>query len=413
MSLANGLVCRGCDARYPIAPMWHGCGKCVDRAGDPHWLEVEYDLEKLDASFLCFGRLWDYADLLPPSSAAAGPTLGEGGTPLLFIPELNDELGLPGLHLKLETRNPTATFKDRLHAVSMSMAKQFGATHAAIVTTGNSGVAAAAMAARAGIKLAVITDPTTPVEHLRMMKLFGAAVTVPGKRGPVVLQAAELMRSLVEEHNFYPCAVQGTYSGFGNPYGVEGYATIAYEVTAQLGGAPDRFLAPTAGGDALYGPFLGFKRLADAGLARLLPRMTACQAEGADYVVKAVAAGADHFTPIKPATEALSIGDPVGSTSILRAIEMSSGTALGAPDEDLFEVLAALGRFGICVEAASAAPVAAARRAVQTGELEVGETMVALLTGTGMRWPAQVDRAIGQSPTLPDDANVIAEKLGA
>ena len=246
-----------------------------------------------------------------------------------------------------------------------------------------------------------------------MMKLFGAAVTVPDKPGPVVLQAAELMRSLVEEYNFYPCTVQGTYLGFGNPYGVEGYATIAYEVAAQLGGAPDRFLAPTAGGDALYGPFLGFKRLADVGLTRRIPRMTACQAEGADFAVRAVIAGADHFTPIEPDTEALSIADPVGSTSILRAIKVSSGTALGAPDEELFEVMAVLGRFGICVEAASAAPVAAVRRAVRTGELEATETMVALLTGTGMRWPAQVDRAIGQVPTLPADADVIAERLGA
>lgn len=411
-SRARGLICPGCDAHYGLEPRWGGCTRCVDAAGHPHWLDVAYDTDGLDVAFLRRpGRLWDYEPLLPVARATS-PSLGEGNTPLLRIDALNDQLGIPNLYLKLETVNPTGSFKDRLHAVSIGMARAFGYDRAVIITTGNSGVACAAMAARAGIKLLIITDPLASPEQRRMMRLFGAWITVPRASGPVIVQAQELMQTLVHEHDFYPSTVQGTYLGVGNPYGVEGYKTMAFEAAAQLGGAPDRFCVPTAGGDAIYGPYLGFQQLRALGVVDRLPKMTACQAEGANFAVRAMREQAAALIPVEPKTFALSIADPIGSESILAAIRASDGDAWDATDDDILDTVALLGRHGLCVEGASAAPIAALRYQAAAGALDLGETIVAVLTGSGMKWPAQIDQAIGgNDERLPDTIEAVLKAM--
>src|SRR5277367_1924478 len=169
------LVCPACGREYDPGPRWYGCDTCLDPAGFPHWVEVRYDWDRVDAGCLeRAGRLWDYAPLLPTRDPEQARTLGEGNTPLVRIDTLNREIGVPNLYLKLESVNPTGAFKDRLHSVSMAVAREFGATRAVITTTGNSGVACAAYAARAGISLLIITDPGSSPEQRRLMRLFGA-----------------------------------------------------------------------------------------------------------------------------------------------------------------------------------------------------------------------------------------------
>ncbi len=399
------LVCPGCGAQYAAGPRWFGCDHCRDAGGFPHWVEVRYDLTGVDpAPFRHPGRVWDYAALLPVRDASAPPTLGEGNTPLVCIPALNRELGLPHLHLKLESVNPTHSFKDRYHTVSLAVARELGYERALVTTAGNHGTSCAAYARRAGISLLVITDPRSSPEQLRLMRLFGAWITAPTQPGPVMPLARELMDCLVREHGFYPSTVLGTFTGPGNPYGVEGYKTIGFEVFAQLGRVPDRLCVPTSAGDALYGPYKAFRELQALGLVDRLPRMTPCQSEGANFAARSVRAGMTHVATVSPTTFALSIGDPTGSQCLLDAVRATNGDAWDAPDAELLEAVALLGRHGVCVEGASAAPIAALHRQVRAGALDVEETIVAVLTGSGVKWPAQVDAAIGPPESfLPDD----------
>jgi len=369
-------------------------------------------MTRIDPAFLKqVGRVWDYAALLPVRAPTTAPSLGEGNTPLVRIDTLNRKLGLPHLYLKLEGVNPTAAFKDRQHTVNMAVARELGYRRALISTTGNAGTACAAYAARAGIALLVITDPKSPPEQRGLMRLFGAYVTTPHQQGPLMNHAREMMDILVREHAFYPATSQGTYSGPSNPYGVEGYKTIAYETAAQLGRAPDRMCIPTSGGDALYGPYKGFREMQELGVIAHLPRMTACQPTGANFIVQAIRAGARHLSSISPHTFAISIGDPTGGQQILEAIRQTGGDAWEVTDEDLLEAMRLLGHHGICVEGASAAPIAALRRQVELGNIDREEVIVAVLTGSGIKWPAQVETAVGAlAELLPDDINVI---LGA
>ena len=403
------LTCPACGTDHEPGPKWFGCETCRDAAGFPHWLEVRYDLDGVDPGFLRrAGRVWDYAPLLPVRDPSAAPTLGEGNTPLVRIEALNRELGLPGLHLKLEAVNPTGSFKDRFHTVSLAVARELGYSRCLVTTAGNHGTSCAAYAARAGLSALIITDPKSSPEQRRLMRLFGASITAPTQPGPVMPLARALMEELVTHHGFYPSTILGTFTGPANPYGVEGYKTIAYEVTAQLGRAPDRMCVPTSAGDVLYGPYKGFREMRQLCLIDCLPRMTACQSAGANFAVETLRQGLDHVATVSPSTFAISIGDPTGGQYLLEAIRQSGGDAWDAPDAELLEAVALLGRHGVCAEGASAAPIAALRRQVAAGAVDPGEVIVAVLTGTGMKWPAQLEAAIGpEPPLLPDDPEVI------
>jgi threonine synthase len=409
------LHCPGCGREEPPGPRWFGCEVCRDAAGHPHWLEVRYDLESVPRDvFRRAGRVWDYAPLLPVREPDAAPTLGEGHTPLVRIDDLNRELGLPHLYLKLEAVNPTGAFKDRFHTVALAVARELGYPRAVVATAGNHGTACAAYAARAGISLLVITDPRSSPEQRRLMRLFGACITAPSRPGPVMPLAGALMETLVREHGFYPSTVLGPFNGPANPYGVEGYKTIAWETAAQLGRVPDRLCVPTSAGDALYGPTKGFRELRDLGLIDRLPRLTACQAAGANFVVETLRRGREAMVTVAPNTFALSIGDPTGGQYALAAIRETGGEAWEATDEEMLQAVALLGRHGVCAEGASAAPVAALRRQAAAGAIDPDEWIVAVLTGTGMKWPAQLDRALGpEPPLLPDDVETLLQAVGS
>ena len=368
------LECPICGTRRPLGPHFFGCSSCVDASGFPHWLEVRYDLSQIDSAMLRrVGRVWDYAPLLPFEGAAT--SLGEGNTPLLKIKSLNAALGLPNLWLKWEGISPTGSFKDRLHAVSMAVGRELGFERAVIVTTGNSGVAAAAYAVRNGMHLHAFVHPNTPAESRWKMERLGARVTT------VDAQTAIQVREQVAA-GAYPCTLLGTFAGPANPYGVEGYKTIAFEVAAQLGRAPDRLCVPVSGGDALYGPYKGFLELRALGLCDTLPQMTACQSDGADFIARTRRERRAAMAVVEPDTLALSIGDPTGSECIRAAIDGSDGAAWIASDAEILAAVELLARHGLLVEAASAAPVAALTQQARRGALDSEETVVAVLTAT-------------------------------
>jgi threonine synthase len=376
------LACRRCRAERPLAACFHGCAACA-RPGDRAPLEVAHDLATLRAAGLLAtwrarpGGLWRFRELLPLPDGAEPVTLEEGATPLVRL--VHDGPGR--IWLKDETRNPTGAFKDRLHAVALSMARVLGFRKATAATTGNHGTALAAYAARAGLAALVFCDPRAPGVQRRLMQLFGARVAVLPERGAHLAW-------LVAERGWYPSTGM-TPDPVANPYGVEGYKTIGFEIFFQLGERfPGRVLVPTSGGDALYGPWKGFRELAALGAPGSPPRMVAVQAAGCDPIVQGFRAGASTV-PVHPAprTIAVSIADETGGPISLAAIRESGGSAVAVDDGAIVAAMRALARQGIAVEPSSAAPVAAALAAAGRGELGVDEDVVCVLTGAGGKWP--------------------------
>ena len=202
--------------------------------------------------------LWRYRALMPVTAEPV--SLGEGATPLIHLDRLGRRLGFPRLYAKDESQNPTWSYKDRLCSVAVTHAVQTGAKVVTISSTGNHGASTAAYAARAGLPCVIFTLASVPDTMKTLMQAYGAAV--------VACATSEarwaLMRQGIERFGWYPTSGFQAPPVGSNPYGVDGYKTIAYEIAEDLGWmAPDVVVVPSAYSDGLFGVWKGF--LGDAG----------------------------------------------------------------------------------------------------------------------------------------------------
>jgi threonine synthase len=399
-SSIRGFACLTCGRGHSFGPMLEGCPDC-QAAGRPAILDPVYAYENEDARALSdvgTGHLWDYHQLLPVPSQASVVTMGEGGTPLIPLPSATDETGAEQVWVKYEAVNPTHSFKDRANAVAVAMATHFGFTKVLCTSTGNHGVALAAYAARAGVRCLVLLPPDAPRTAVQEIRFFGAdTVTVHGDIIP-------LMTRLWREHGWYISQRNAPGVGgrpFGNPFGMEGYKTMAYEIFHQLGGrVPDKIFFPVGGGDGAWGIYKGFGEMTRLGLAARVPQIIACQSAAGAPLVQACRENLSTVEPVATsATIAFSIVDRQSGDHALMALRRSRGRAVAVDDAALRRAEESLRRSGICVEPSSAASLAGVRSLVGEGARLAGETVVLIATGTGLRWPATFD-GIGSTPPI-------------
>jgi threonine synthase len=350
--------------------------------------------------------MWRYRALLPVPSSEAAVTLGEGGTPLLLLPDVTRRTGAAEVWLKYEAINPTGSFKDRANAVTISMAVHFGYDKIACASTGNHGVSVAAYAARAGLRSLVLLPPEASPIAVREIQCYGGeAVRVRTGR------VTDLLGILWRDYGWFISQRNAPGTGgrpIGNPFGVEGYKTIAYEIFEQLGHrVPDMVFVPVGGGDSIWGVYKGFEELARLGMSGRVPAMIACQSSAG--------APLEHAWRLNlPRVEAVEVGPTIAASIVdaqsgdhaLLAIRRSGGRAVAVEDHALERAGASLQRSGICVEPSSAAALAGLEALVAMGETLTGLTVVLLGTGTGFRWPASMASQPKQVPVI--DATVDA-----
>ncbi|MCX7806738.1 MAG: threonine synthase [Planctomycetota bacterium] len=391
------LRCFFCSAEYPPGLLYfcERCGGTLEARGK--W-DAAALKDAVAGANRCGDRrgAWRYREMLPVSDRADPVTMGEGGTPLLRAGRLAETLGHDRVYLKNETVNPTLSFKDRPMSVAATKAVGSGLAGIVAASTGNTGVSAAAYAAKAGLPCSIYVPAGTPSEKTRLIEIYGAKIErVAGNFSDAWRRALEDAR---REGLFN---VTSTYL---NPYACEGDKTVAYEIFADLGEVPDWVAIPVGAGPLLWYCLKGFRELVEAGIADRLPRMAAVQAEGCAPIAKAWEAGADEVEPWgEPATAAGGIADPLAGyprdgTRTLRAVRESGGVALRIPERDIPEYVALLARTeAVCAEPASAIAVAAARKLRESGRLRPGETFVAVITGHGVK---DLDAAVSH-PHLP------------
>ena len=329
MSHLTGLACIRCDASFGIEPRFDGCPECRREA--PTNLTPRYDLDAV-AQELSMDSLRDrppgmrrYRELLPPDVQDAA-TLGEGETPLLHCERYGHRLGLDRLYLKDESQNPSGSFKDRLAFTALAMARRFGAKAVGVSSTGNAGAAAAAYAARAGLPCIVLTVQGAASAIVTQMQAYGAMVVATRTKA----DRWKLLQTGVAEWGWYPTSPYFGPPVGSNPYGVDGYKTLAYEVCEQMDWEPpDWCVLPVAYGDALFGMWKGFDELASLGLIRQPPRMVA--AEMAGCLTAALASGQDAIPEITAPSPfvAGSISVNQSTYQALHALRASDGAARG------------------------------------------------------------------------------------
>ncbi len=380
----RALDCLDCGASCDLSQPRSVCPAC----GRP--LVARYDLAALKrvlarGDLARFGTdLWRFRAVLPFAADHAVVRLGEGGTPLLPLPRLGEELGLGALWVKAEAGNPTASFKARGLALAVNGAVAFGKDAIALPSAGNAGSAAAAYAAAAGLRCRITVPADTPAAFVLEQRAFGAEVRlVPGT-------ISDAGKALAE---WAPAPAWWNVATFKEPFRLEGKKTLGWEIAEQLGWTlPDVILYPTGGGTGLVGMWRAFAELRELGWIEGPPaRLVAVQAAGCAPVVRAFDSGAARAEAWKDAAtvaSGLRVPSPFADTLILRAIRESGGTAIAVSEEDLLDGmndLAAAGGLFACPE--GGATLAALRRLRASGEVAAGARVVIYDTGSGLKYP--------------------------
>jgi threonine synthase len=276
--------------------------------------------------------MWRWHELLPVQDPENIVSLGEGDTPLLRIPRVGNELGLPNLFVKDESSNPTGSFKARGLCAAISRAKELGVKKVIIPTAGNAGGAMAAYAARAGLQALIYMPKDTPTANIQESRIAGAEVIlVEG----LISDAAGMAGVKAREEGWFDV------STFKEPYRAEGKKIMGYELAEAFNWTlPDVILYPTGGGTGLVGMWKAFAEMEALGwLADVKrPRMVSVQAEGCAPIPKAFHAGAsfcDFWLGAHTVASGLRVPKSFADRIILSNIRESNGTAIAVSDEAL------------------------------------------------------------------------------
>jgi threonine synthase len=318
------------------------------------------------------GIIERYRDRLPFSEGDPVVTLDEGSTPLLLAPRLSERTGTE-VWLKLEGTNPTGSFKDRGMTCAVSAAVREGAEAIVCASTGNTAASAAAYAARAGLRGAVIVpEGRIATGKLAQALIHGARVIA--LRGGFD-RALELVRELAARH---PISLVNSV----NEFRIEGQKTAAFEIADMLGDELEAVCVPVGNAGNISAYWRGFKELG------LRPRMFGFQAAGAAPLV--------HGAPIEhPETvaSAIRIGNPARWEDAMEAMTGSGGAVRAVTDAQILDAYRLLASTeGVFCEPASAATVAGLLAHGAGGARRV----VCVLTGHGLKDPqTALDQAAG------------------
>ncbi|MFL5960410.1 MAG: threonine synthase [Gaiellaceae bacterium] len=365
--------------------------------------DVSYDWDRLAVSPASVTAgppsLWRYQSLLP---AGAHVEYGAGWTPLVEAPRLASALGLD-LWLKLEGRNPTGSFKDRVATLAASAALDHGVTTLCCSSTGNLADAVAAAAAATGLEAIVLApeggDSAAVASRHPGARVFGVAGTYDDCR-----------RLELELGSLFPW---GFVSGNLHPYASEGVKTISFEIAEQLDWQlPDAVVCPAASGTLAAKLSQGFAEAKRAGLATgPQPRLVAGQAVGSSPIAQAFADDR-RISRVRSTTTvtSLAIGDPSHGDLAVGAARSTGGAILAVADDEIFELTDLLNATtGVAADEAGGAALGALIAAVRNGTVPEGSRVVLVVSGARPE-PAAADHA--RVTEVEPDVQHVLQALG-
>jgi threonine synthase len=417
-----GYRCSLCGEGYTVDEVTYTCPK------DGGNLDVILDYESIRKKFQpedILSRddtsLWRYLPLLPVSEpeGEATPLHAAGGTPVFALPRLAEKIGLSQLWLKDESRNPTASFKDRASAVVVARAREIKADVIVTASTGNAGAALAGMSAAVGQKAIILAPKSAPQAKLAQLLIFGAQVIlVDGNYD----DAFDLTVKAADEFGWY-CRNTGY-----NPFTAEGKKTAAFEIWEwwqgvhqewheQIGEgtdhAPLTVVVPVGDGNIISGIHKGFKDLLELGWISRIPRLIGVQAEGAAAVANAFNAHSEAVEPVRAETiaDSISVDLPRDGVRAVRAAQETGGMYVTVSDAEILKAIAELGAMGIFAEPAGAAAYAGLVRACAQGLVRSEEPVLVLNTGSGLKDVRAAMQAVPQAPVIEPTLAALKQAL--
>ncbi len=353
-----------------------------------------------------------YRRFLPEIDESELLDLGQGGTPLIRSRWIGPQHGLKNLYFKMESLNPTGSYKDRFASLAVSLAKKRSARSCIATSSGNTGAALSAFTAAVGMGCAIFVNERTPVGKLRQMAAYGAQVYQVAQFGIDLGESAstmDVLRKIAKSDDLD--LFISAYSEC--PVGMEGIKTIAYELHEQVPVANDVF-APVGGGGLFVAIARGYADLASQGSPA--PRLHIVQPRLNDTAVTRLNVGEPDARPVKTTTaiSGLAVPDVLDATTALEHSRRSGGAGFLIEDEDAWAVQRLMvEREGLLVEPAAAVSVAGAIKAAQSGRLDGNGNVVAIVTGHGFKDPGSLDAIAAGTPIKQIDRKAIPDAVRA
>jgi threonine synthase len=361
----TGIFCTSCGKEYPQAGIVHLCPDCggiFDFVQPPVLIrsEVENGLP----------GIWKYRHSFSLQNSDPLITLGEGNTPFIWDDMTTREMGF-----KMESLNPTGSYKDRGTALIISHMAGLGIQEAVEDSSGNAGASFAGYCARAGIKARVFVPQSAAGPKRRQIEQYGAElVRIPGARSEAARAVLEAVRAGLAygSHAFLP-------------FGLPGIATIAYELMEQTNGSIGTVIAPAGHGGLLLGMMRGFAALAQAGEIARQPYYVGVQAEPCSPMALAFKDGLVRLEDAPEGAtlaEGVRVSKPVRAKAIIRELQNGAGEIIAIPESELLPGTHELAVRGIYCEPTSALVWAAASKLKNNIPLPI----ILIISGNGLKY---------------------------
>ena len=365
--------------------------------------------------------LWRYRSLLPVSipEGASTPLHAAGGTPVYKLTSLAEKLGLQNLWLKDESKNPTASFKDRASAIVVARAQELRVDVVVTASTGNAGAALAGMSAAVGQKAVIFAPKSAPQAKVAQLLIFGAKVIlVDGTYD----DAFDLTIKCAEEFGWY-CRNTGY-----NPFTAEGKKTAAFEIWEWWKSAHREFhkhigeetdhkplavFVSVGDGNIISGIHKGFKDLVKLGWMARMPRIVGVQAEGSAAIANAFHGNTETITPVSAKTiaDSISVDLPRDGVRAVRAAKETGGAYITVSDDEILKAIAELGRVGIFAEPAGATAYAGLVKGAISGVVGGEEPILVLNTGSGLKDVRAAMQAVNEAPIIEPTLEAVKKIL--
>lgn len=418
----SGYKCSLCGTEYLQGQVTYTCPK------DGGNLDIILDYETIKKKFQPEDitsrtefSLWRYLPLLPVDEPAGDstPLHAAGWTPVFALPRLADKLGLKHLWLKDESRNPTASFKDRASAVVVTRAREIKADVVVTASTGNAGAALAGMSAAIGQKAIIFAPKSAPEAKVAQLLIFGAKVILVNGNYD---DAFDLSIKASNEFGWY-CRNTGY-----NPFTLEGKKTAAFEIwewwieahrewhqkDKQLDDhAPLTIFVSVGDGNIISGIHKGFKDLFKLGWIPNLPRIIGVQAEGSAAIANAFNANTEVITAVSAKTiaDSISVDLPRDGVRAVRAAKETGGTYITVSDDEIVRAIAELGKMGVFPEPAGAASYAGLVKAAGSGGFHSDDPVLVLNTGSGLKDIRAAMQAVVEAPIIEPTLSAVKKLL--
>jgi threonine synthase len=407
-----GYRCSLCNTEYLPGQVTYTCkrdGGNLDVILDYKFLAKKYQPE--DITTRTDESLWRYLPLIPVQDPGGEqtPLRAVGWTPVFGLPQLARKLGLNKLWLKDESRNPTASFKDRASAVVVAAALRMTGKNGqspilVTASTGNAGAALAGMAAALGQKAIIFAPKTAPAAKVAQLLVFGARVLlVDGTYD----EAFDLSIAASNAFGWY-CRNTGY-----NPFTLEGKKTAAFEIWEwfdkwklshkDINNQPGLTIIVSVGdGNIISGLHKGFKDLQAIGWLEQMPRIIGIQADGSAAIANAFHSGTEEIIPVSATTlaDSISVNLPRDGVRALRAARETGGTYITVSDSEILASISELGKAGIFAEPAGATAYAGLIAGIRLGLVGSDEQVLVLNTGSGLKDVKAAMQAVPNAPII-------------